>query len=205
MLGLPASTEIHMIITRKKLYEQFGAELTPERKKSFEADIARMVLTNEISPVSLNIAAGEEVQSFFVMQVTLKNERFDAQNIALLTRLFGQRLVLVLEYNGRQRLALWQTRLLLGDWAEADSLRLELRGTNLDRVWEQAVSQVAGLELAPGENLDTALATSDRRARLQREIERLDRKAKSERQPRKKYELVQQLRKKQAELDSLSR
>lgn len=93
-----------------------------------------MMLTNEISPVSLNIAAGEEVQSFFMMQVTLKSERFDAQNIALLTGLFGQRLVLVLEHEGRQRLALWQTRLLLGDWADADRARLELRGTNLDRV-----------------------------------------------------------------------
>lgn len=67
------------------------------------------------------------------------------------------------------------------------------------------VSQVAGLELTPGENLDTALATSDRHAKLQREIERLDRKAKSERQPRKKYELVQQLRKKRAKPESLNR
>ena len=50
-----------------------------------------MVLTNEVSPVSINLPAGEQVQSFFVLQVTLKGKEFDAQNIALLARLFGQR------------------------------------------------------------------------------------------------------------------
>ena len=28
MLGLPASTEIHKLITKKKVYEQFGAEMS---------------------------------------------------------------------------------------------------------------------------------------------------------------------------------
>lgn len=105
MLGLPASTEIHRLITRKRVYEHFGADMSAERRKRFEADIARMVLTNEVSPVSINLPAGEQVQSFFVLQVTLKGKEFDAQNIALLARLFGQRLVMMLEYEGRQRLA----------------------------------------------------------------------------------------------------
>ena len=50
MLGLPASTEIRKVITKKKVYEHFGTEMSAERRKSFDADIARITLANEISP-----------------------------------------------------------------------------------------------------------------------------------------------------------
>ena len=58
MLGLPASTEIRKVITKKKVFEHFGADMSVERRKSFDADIGRITLVNEVSPVSVNIAAG---------------------------------------------------------------------------------------------------------------------------------------------------
>ena len=126
MLGLPISTEIRKIITKKKVYEQFGAEMNAERRKKFDADIARMVLTNEVSPVSVNLPAGETVQSLFVLQVFLKAKSFDPQNIAYLAKLFGQRLVLVLEAESCQRIAVWQTRLIMTDWEVPGARTLSL-------------------------------------------------------------------------------
>lgn len=200
MLGLPASTEIHMLITRKRVYEHFGADMSAERRKRFEADIARMVLTNEVSPVSINLPAGEQVQSFFVLQVTLKGKEFDAQNIALLARLFGQRLVMMLEYEGRQRLALWQGRLYLTEWADASAWTLPLTGLNLDQAWEHIVAQIAGIDREPGRDLDEQLAQAAQREKLQKEIARLEKQARAERQPKKKFELVQKIKAKQKEM-----
>lgn len=194
MLGLPASTEIHKLITRKRVYEHFGADMNAERRKRFEADIARMVLTNEVSPVSINLPAGEQVQSFFVLQVTLKGKEFDAQNIALLARLFGQRLVMMLEYEGRQRLALWQGRLYLTEWADASAWTLPLIGLNLDQAWEHIVAQIAGIDREPGRDLDEQLAQAAQREKLQKEIARLEKQARAERQPKKKFELVQKIK-----------
>lgn len=193
MLGLPASTEIHKLITRKRVYEHFGADMSAERRKRFEADIARMVLTNEVSPVSINLPAGEQVQSFFVLQVTLKEKEFDAQNIALLARLFGQRLVMMLEYEGRQRLALWQGRLYLTEWADAGAWTLPLTGLNLDQAWEHIVAQIAGIDREPGRDLDEQLAQAAQREKLQKEIARLEKQARAERQPKKKFEIVQRI------------
>ena len=200
MLGLPASTEIHKLITRKRVYEHFGADMSAERRKRFEADIARMVLTNEVSPVSINLPAGEQVQSFFVLQVTLKGKEFDAQNIALLARLFGQRLVMMLEYEGRQRLALWQDRLYLTEWADAGAWTLPLTGLNLDQAWEHIVAQIAGIDREPGRDLDEQLAQAAQREKLQKEIARLEKQARAERQPKKKFELVQKIKAKQKEM-----
>lgn len=200
MLGLPASTEIHKLITRKRVYEHFGADMNAERRKRFEADIARMVLTNEVSPVSINLPAGEQVQSFFVLQVTLKGKEFDAQNIALLARLFGQRLVMMLEYEGRQRLAVWQGRLYLTEWADAGAWTLPLTGLNLDQAWEHIVAQIAGIDREPGRDLDEQLAQAAQREKLQKEIARLEKQARAERQPKKKFELVQKIKAKQKEM-----
>ena len=200
MLGLPASTEIHKLITRKRRYEHFGADMSAERRKRFEADIARMVLTNEVSPVSINLPAGEQVQSFFVLQVTLKEKEFDAQNIALLARLFGQRLVMMLEYEGQQRLALWQGRLYLTEWADAGAWTLPLTGLNLDQAWEHIVAQIAGIDREPGRDLDEQLAQAAQREKLQKEIARLEKQARAERQPKKKFELVQKIKAKQKEM-----
>lgn len=193
MLGLPASTEIHKLITRKRVYEHFGADMNAERRKRFEADIARMVLTNEVSPVSINLPAGEQVQSFFVLQVTLKGKEFDAQNIALLARLFGQRLVMMLEYEGRQRLAVWQGRLYLTEWADAGAWTLPLTGLNLDQAWEHIVAQIAGIDREPGRDLDEQLAQAAQREKQQKEIARLEKQARAERQPKKKFEIVQRI------------
>mgnify|MGYP002568570515 FL=1 len=201
MLGLPASTEIHKLITRKRVYEHFGADMNAERRKRFEADIARMVLTNEVSPVSINLPAGEQVQSFFVLQVTLKEKEFDAQNIALLARLFGQRLVMMLEYEGRQRLALWQGRLYMTEWADAGAWTLPLTGLNLDQAWEHIVAQIAGIDREPGRALDEQLAQAAQREKLQKEIARLEKQAWAERQPKKKFELVQKIKAKQQEME----
>lgn len=194
MLGLPTSTEIKKLIPKKKVYEHFGADMSAERRKKFDADIARMTLTNEISTVSINLPAGENVQSFFVLHVQLKSASFDQQNIAYLSRLFGQKLIMVLEADHRQRLALWQTKLIMTDWAEPDSFTLPLEGTNLDRAWENAVSRIAGVELQQGKTLDEQLAAASAREKLQKEIAKLEKLARSERQPKKKLELVQKIR-----------
>lgn len=203
MLGLPTSTEIRKIITKKKVYEQFGAEMSAERRKKFDADIARMVLTNEVSPLSVNLPAGETVQSLFVLQVFLKAKSFDPQNIAYLAKLFGQRLVLVLEAEACQRLAVWQTRLLMTEWAEANVETLPLQGLDLDKVWSNIVAQIAGIEVQQDAALDEQLARAVQQERLQKEIARLEKKARAEQQPRKKFELAQQIKEKRQLLEKV--
>ena len=194
MPGLPASTEIHKLITKKKVYEHFGADMSAERRKKFDADIARMTLTNEVSPVSINIAAGDDVQNFFILHIALKSKEFDQQNISYISRLFGQRLVMILESEGQSRLALWQTKLIMTEWAALDTLRLPLSGLNLDKVWENIVLQIAGIEIEHGRTLDEQIVVSAQREKLLKEINKLEKQARAERQPKKKFELVQQIK-----------
>lgn len=194
MLGLPASTEIRKVITKKKVFEHFGADMSAERRKSFDADIGRITLVNEVSPVSVNIAAGEDVQSFFVILIALRKKDYDKQNVAFIAKMFGQKLLLVLEYEEKQQLAIWQTRLILKEWTEPEHLRVELTGLDLDKVWENIVAGAAGLALQQGQTLDEQLARQQKRQKLEREIARLEKQAWAEKQPKRKMELVQMIR-----------
>ena len=189
MRGLPASTEIHKLIPKKKVYEHFGAEMSAARRKKFDADIARMALVNEVSPLSVNLPVGDTVKNFFVLQVGLKSRDFDPQNIALLARLFGQRLLMVLVFEDQQRLAVWQTRLIMTDWAAEDSIELPFNGLTLERVWENIVAFIAGIEMQQGESLDEQLDAAAQKAKLAKEIERLEKRAWAEQQPKKKMVL----------------
>lgn len=177
MLSLPASTEIKKVIPKKKVFEHFGAEMSAERRKSLDADIARITLMNEISPDSVNITAGEDVRAFFVLLITLRRRDYDKQNIALIARTFGQKLLIVLEYEGKQQLAIWQTRLILGDWVEPEALRVELTGLDLDKVWANIIAGTAGVALQQGQTLHEQLARQQKRQKLEREIARLEKQA----------------------------
>ena len=201
MLGLPASTEIKKVITKKKVYEHFAAEMSAERRKSFDADIARIVLMNEISPVSLNLADGDEVHAFFIMHVMLRQKDFDQKNIAFIARMFGQHLVIVLQYEDEQRLALWQTRLMMNDWISGESVALPLNGLNMDTVWEGVVTAISGIAPEQGRTLNEQIAVSDQRAKLLKQIEKLEKQARAEKQPKRKFELVQKINKMKIDLE----
>lgn len=109
--------------------------------------------------------------------------------------MLGQKLLFVLEYEGTQALAVWQTRLILSPWMEPDALRVELNGLNLDKVWENIVAGLAGVQVQQGSTLDEQIAKAQQREKLQKEIAKLEKMAWAEKQPRRKFELMNEIKK----------
>ena len=130
--GLPSSTEIRKPVHKKLLYAKFSAELSGERRKQFDEDIGRIIVTNEISPVSVNIKEGKEVKAIFVLQVELKNKAYNERNIVLISKLFGQHLLIALKYADEVQLAIYQTRLLHSEWMAVDEAGVKITGLDLD-------------------------------------------------------------------------
>ena len=72
-------------------------------------------------------------------------------------------------------------------------LTIKIDGLNLDAVWDNFIIQVGGVELEHGNSLEEQIAADERKEKLMKEIEKLEKQARSEKQPRKKFELVQQV------------
>lgn len=192
MLGLPKSTEMNKQLPKKAIYAKF--QMNTASKDKIDADISRIVIVNEISPSRINIPTGEEVGSFFVLLVALKKKDFDEKTIAALSQLIPQNILFVLEFEGQSKLAIYRTKLMQTDWKPTESCTIELRGLTLDKVWENAIRS---LELGVWNeelSLDENLAIHDRRSKLEKEIAKLEKQARAEKQPKKKFELVQQIK-----------
>ncbi|MDD5796694.1 MAG: DUF4391 domain-containing protein, partial [Oscillospiraceae bacterium] len=55
--------------------------------------------------------------------------------------------------------------------------------------------EVGGFEIEQGNTLDEQIAINEKRQKLEKEITRLEKKARAEKQPKKKFELVQKIKK----------
>ena len=191
--GLPSSTQIRKPVHKKILYAKFPTELSGDKRKQFDEDIGRIIITNEISPVSVNVKEGEQFKSIFVLQVELKNKAYNERNIVLISKLFGQHLLIALCYGDEVQLATYQTRLLHSEWMSAEDANVKLLGLDLDAVWESLVTQVSGIVVSYNNSLDEQIVIEQEKAKLIKQIEDLEKKARKETQAKKKFEMFQRI------------
>lgn len=191
MLGLPKSTELNKPLPKTAIYTKF--QMNAAEKAKIDADISRIVIVNEVSATKLNLAPGESVQAFFVLQVTLKHREFSEKTLITLSKLIPQNMVLLLECDGQAKLAIYHTKLLQTPWRDPAELTLTIKGLTMDAVWENVIVQVGNIRLQTGNTLDQQIAIDEQRAKLEKEIARLEKLAWAEKQPKKKFELVQRI------------
>lgn len=201
--GLPSSTQIRKPVHKKLLYMKFPVELSGDKRKQFDEDIGRIIITNEISPVSVNVKEGEQVKSIFVLQVELKNKEYNERNIVLISKLFGQHLLITLTYGDEVQLVTYQTRLLHSEWMQADDVSIKLTGLDLDAIWEGLVTQVSGIVVADNNSLNEQIVIEQEKAKLLKQIEDLEKKARKETQSKKKFEMFQRLKAYQERLEQM--
>ena len=193
MFDLPKTSEIRKPLHKKLIYEKYAAELTGNKKDRFDTDIRRMIITNEISEVSVNIKATEEVSSIFVLQVELKTKEYDDKNIVMISKLFGQKLLIILHYENKYQLAIYETRLLKSDWKNEEEILLKLTGLDLGSVWDNFVTQVSGINVQDGNTLVEQINVEAEKEKLRKKIADLEIKARKEVQSKKKFEMVQRI------------
>lgn len=133
------------------------------------------------------------MSAIFVLLATLKRKEFTPNTIAQLARLIDQNMLLALELGAERKLAIYHTKLIQTDWMPAEDSAIALKGLDLDAVWENLIVQVGGITIRQGNTLDKQIAADERRAKLEKEIARLEKLARAEKQPRKKFALVQEI------------
>lgn len=198
MLGLPKTTEMSKQLPKKAIYTKF--QMNTAAKAKIDADISRITIVNEIAPNKVNIPAGEDVKSFFVLLVSLKKKEYDKKTIATLSKLIPQNILFVLEYENESRLAIYHTKVMQTEWKPTENQQIELHGLNLDTVWENIVKSLEFGVWNEELSLDENLALHEQQEKLQKQITKLEKQARTERQPKKKFELHQKITKLKKEL-----
>lgn len=194
MYGLPISTERKKQLPKKAIYTKF--DLKPSQRESFDADIARIDIVAVISVATVPaLSEGTEIKEFYILAVQIKRKEYDIKNIALLTKLIPQKMVLALQFEEQTQFAIYHTKLISSAWQPTEDATLSLSGLNLDAVWENIVKSIGQIEVESGNTLAEQIANNDQRAKLLAQIATLERKMANEKQPRRKREYFEQIKK----------
>ena len=202
MLRLPKSTEISKALPKKAIFDRFN--VSPSDRKLFDEQITRLSIVGEISPQTVAVKAGATVAAVYVVLVTLKTATCSPKNIELLTKLIDQRMLFVLQFGDTARLAVYRAgKVLMSESKPLPEWELHLTGLEMEAVWENIIAQIGGFDLSGGKDIDEIIIENDRREKLLRQIAALEKKAMNERQPRRKWEYVETIKRLKAELEEL--
>lgn len=192
MYGLPHTTKIRKQLPKKAIYAKF--ELKPAQRDGFDADVSRIDIVAVVSPTTVPaIAAGKDIKEFYVLAVQLKKKDYDEKNVAMLSKLIPQNILFALQYEDETQLAIYHTKLIKSDWKSTADIEIRLSGLNLDTVWENFIKDIGEIYVQEGKTLTEQIQEDERFVKLKKQIEELERKCRTEKQPRKRLELYEQL------------
>lgn len=191
MLGLPQNTEMNKQLPKKAIYTKF--QMNTSAKEKIDRDISKISIVNEISPSRVQVSEGEKVKSFYVLLISLKHKDFDEKNIITISKIIPQNILMILECNQEVRLAVYHTKLMMTAWQKTETITVQLKGLDLDQVWENIIVQIGEINMEAGNTLEEQIALDEQKAKLKKEIEKLEKQARAEKQPKKKFELVQKI------------
>lgn len=194
MYALPHTTEIRKQLPKKAIYAKF--ELKPAQRDGFDADVSRIDIVAVVSPTTvLAVAAGESIKEFYVLAVQLKRKDYEEKNIAMLSKLIPQNILFALQYEEQTQLAIYHTKLIRSNWKPTDETSIILTGLNLDTVWENIIKAIGEIQVLEGKTLTEQIQDDEQRAKTLKLIEQLEHKARIEKQPRRKLEYFEQIKK----------
>lgn len=216
MSGFPKTTEFHTRIPKQKFYEKLN--IAPAVKKVFVEQIKTIYWRNKLAAATCNLEKGTAVEEIEVFEVKLSSPQLDESVLRLIDRVIPYHILFLLECEGKYQAAIGYKekdasgkaafkvdRYYYTDWMEEEKLPIRMDGLSTDAVYENFVRQIAGADLAASADSDTALkdsiAQQKQREQLQKQITALETKIRNEKQPKKKFELVQQARKLEQKLD----
>ena len=194
--GLPQSTITKKQLPKKAIFAKF--DLKPSQREGFDADIARIDIVAVVNPTTVPaVGDGSEVKEFYVLAVQMKRKEYDSKNIALLTKLIPRNIVFALHYEEEVQFAIYHTKLITSNWQllTPNSSFLTIQGLDLDVVWENIVKSIGNIKVEDGNTLKEQIREDDERAKILKQIEQLEKKCRTEKQPRKKLELFEQIKK----------
>ena len=102
-------------------------------------------------------------------------------------------MVFAMQYEEQTQFCIFHTRLQQSAWMATDEAAITLQGLTLDDDWNNIVATIGGLDAQAEETIEEQIIQREQREKLLRQIETLEKRARVEKQTRKKYELQQQI------------
>ena len=214
MLSFPSSTEVNKRIPKQRFYEHVS--ITPAVKRLFVEQVDSIYWLNKISTITTNLQPGSGVTEVEIFELRLNSPELDEAVLRVIDGGIPYHILFLLRYGEQCQLCtaykeitggkVSLRRYYRGPWQSAEALSLRLEGATTDEVYENLVRSVAGgglQEKREGENFAQAVSREEKRAALQKKLDKLERMTRKEIQPKKKFELYQQVQAIKKEIEAI--
>lgn len=191
MIKFPTSTVVDRILPKEAFYKHLN--LSNDLKEKFISDVKRIRLENSLTANTLHLKPGTEIEEILIISIELKKKDFNNKIIETIARQNKHKIVFLLRFEDQAQLALYYSKLYKTTWETMEKVELEGRGFNLDEIWNSLIEQIAIQEesiLICNVPIEERLKQQEANLKLQKEIEKLEKMARSEKQPKKKFELA---------------
>ncbi len=205
MITFPGGTSIGRVLPKEAFYKQLN--LSSELKDKFVSDIRRLVVENSLTAATLHLNPGLNVVEILVLALDLKAQSVDDRILENIARQNKHHLLFWLRFEHSGQLALYFNKLYKTAWQPNAEMQLKLTGFTLDEIWDGFVEQIALEGSSNSTVIEASMAFRLKRQedirRLRKRIEQLESAARSEKQPKKKFELAMQIQQLTRELDEI--
>lgn len=205
MIVFPMSTLVGKPVPKTAFYKNL--EVNARMKQRFVDEVASVTWVAKIAPSTLNVADGKTVHEITVFRMVLKTDDVPSDVLTLIDKQMPRHTLFLLQHDDDFCLLAnykeWHdaantrfdiVKTFQTGWTSADKLSLSLDGQDMDAVYSAIVKQVAGADITSGaKDIHTAVAQTKEQEALRQKIAALEAKIAKERQPKKKFELHQQL------------
>ena len=201
MIELPKECIVDKFIPKKIFYEKVS--LSSNLKQEFVDKLDKIYWKYKISEDTLNISKTENVEEIEIFELTLK-EKVNCQSIIkVITRNIPYIILFEICYNDEVQYAIKHNDdIYFTNWNER--IDFNFNGIDLNIVYENIIRSVTNIS-EQSNNIDEELEKDKKLKEVQKEIERLENKMKSEKQFNKKVELnknILELKKQKEELSN---
>lgn len=201
MINLPASTSVNRFVPKEKFYSK--TTMSNKLRQQFTNEIEKITWANKISPDTLNIAAGgyNELQVF---EITLKGADISETVLSHIDTHIPYPILFIISKPGAYRLAISykenaprnqnimkvDTYFCTG-WS--NDINLQLKGNSVDSIYQNFLYQIAPkLKNRNNSTTKQAVEVYKANAKIQKQIDKINKQIKSEPSIAKKQELARQ-------------
>ena len=202
MLSFPSKAQVNIKVPKKSFYENLTVNTA--NRRIFIDQINAIYWRYKLTAGSLGVAESDTIDEIEVFEIELLTKDFDSGILRLIDKGIPYHTVFILTYNNESQL--WiaykektsSDSLSVGNYyhtgfVPSESIDLRAEGLSLDEVYANLFYAVSGLQKDCSRPLKDVIIEYEKRQKLEKEIARLENQMKKETQPKKKFELHQQI------------
>ena len=174
MFGLPVRTETNFPLPKERFYENMNID--SKLKKLFVDDVEKIVIVNNLCEATTNIHEGENVKQIMLLALHPKQRDINDKILIQIAKTNPHKLLFVNPENNT--LSVYYNRQL---YKNSTLSGLDIAGLNLDEVWYSLVTQII-FEDSNFQNLNERIELQVKVLKLEKEIVRLNKLYRKERQ-----------------------